>query len=339
MRAIVLQEPHRFERVDVEEPARPRPGEAVVRVHRVGICGTDVSGYLGKMPFFSYPRIPGHELGVEVVEVGPGVTNIKPGDRCSVEPYMNCGDCHACRKGASNCCANLKVLGVMTDGGLRERFTLRADKLHPSTKLSFDQLALVETLAIGCHAVDRSGLTRGENCLVIGAGPIGLSSIVFAKLTGARVIVLDVNPQRLEFCKKTMGVDETLVVSENVIEDLRRMTDGALPDVVIDATGNNVSMSNAFGYVAPTGRLVYVGITTKEVTFTHPTFHKPEGTLLCSRNALPRDFVRIITLIEEGQIDTRPWITHRTGFDEMAGVFDSYTRPETGVIKAVVELG
>lgn len=339
MKAILLQQPRRFEQIDIDEPGRPGAGEAVVRVHRVGICGTDVSGYLGKMPFFSYPRIPGHELGVEVVEVGPGVTNVKPGDRCSVEPYMNCGNCHACRKGASNCCANLKVLGVMTDGGLRERFTLRADKLHPSAKLSFDQLALVETLAIGCHAVDRSALTRGENCLVIGAGPIGLSSIVFAMLTGARVIVLDVNPPRLEFCKKTMGVDETLVVSNAVVEDLRRVTDGALPDVVIDATGNNVSMSNAFGYVAPTGRLVYVGITTKEVTFTHPTFHKPEGTLLCSRNALPRDFTRIIKLIEEGQIDTRPWITHRTGFDEMAGVFESFTKPETGVIKAVVEVG
>src|SRR6478735_1452802 len=207
MKAIFLQQPGRFERVEIEEPADPGPGEALVRVHRVGICGTDVSGFLGKMPFFSYPRIPGHELGVEVVAVGPGVTNVKPGDHCSVEPYMNCGNCHACRKGASNCCANLKVLGVMTDGGLRERFVLRADKLHPSTKLSFDQLALVETLAIGCHAVDRSALAGGENCLIIGAGPIGLSCVVFAKLTGARTIVLDMNRQRLEFCKQTMGVD------------------------------------------------------------------------------------------------------------------------------------
>jgi alcohol dehydrogenase len=305
----------------------------------VGICGTDYSGYLGKMPFFSYPRIPGHELGVEVVEVGPGVTSVKPGDRCSVEPYMNCGDCHACRKGASNCCANLKVLGVMTDGGLRDRFVLRADKLHPSAKLSYDQLALVETLAIGCHAVDRSQLTRGENCLVIGAGPIGLSCIVFAKLAGARVIVVDLNRQRLEFCKRVMGVDDTVVVSDSIEKDLRTLTDGALPDVVFDATGNNVSMSNAFSCVAPTGRLVFVGITTQEVTFTHSAFHKLEGTLLCSRNALPRDFRRIIQLIEDGRIDTRPWITHRTSFDDMPHLFESYTRPETGVIKAIVEVG
>jgi 2-desacetyl-2-hydroxyethyl bacteriochlorophyllide A dehydrogenase len=338
VKAILLRQPGQFDRIEIEEPASPAPGEALVRVHRVGICGTDISGYLGKMPFFSYPRIPGHELGIEVVAVGEGVTNVRPGDRCSVEPYMNCGNCHACRKGASNCCANLKTLGVMTDGGLRDRFVLPARKLHPSTKLTFDQLALVETLAIGCHAVDRPALARGENCLVIGAGPIGLSSIVFAKLTGARVIVLDMNEQRLDFCRR-VGVDETLLLGEQVEQDLRRVTDGNLPDVVIDATGSNVSMSNAFSYVAPTGRLVYVGITTKDVTFKHPVFHRPEGTLLCSRNALPRDFARIIKLIEDGQIDTRPWITHRTGFDELIDVFPSYTRPETGVIKAVVEVG
>ena len=176
MKALLLQQPGEFQRIEIDEPAAPGPGEALVRVHRVGICGTDLSGYLGKMPFFSYPRIPGHELGVEVLAVGPGVTNVKPGDRCAVEPYMNCGDCHACRKGATNCCANLKVLGVMTDGGLRDRFVLPADKLHPSATLTFEQLALVETLAIGCHAVDRSALAAGENCLVIGAGPIGLSA-------------------------------------------------------------------------------------------------------------------------------------------------------------------
>ena len=339
MKAIQLQEPGKFNRIDIAEPNEPSAGEALVRVHRVGICGTDISGFLGKMPFFSYPRIPGHELGVEVVKVGPGVTNVRAGDRCSVEPYMNCGSCHACRKGASNCCANLKVLGVMTDGGMLDRFILPAKKLHPSSKLSFEQLALVETLAIGCHAVNRSALARGENCLIIGAGPIGLSAIVFARLTGARIIALDMNPQRLDFCKQVMGVDETIVLGETVEQDIRKATSGDNPDVVIDATGSNISMSNAFGYVAPTGRLVYVGITTKEVTFKHPVFHRPEGTLLCSRNALPQDFSRIIALIEEGQIDTRPWITHRTSFESLIADFPAFTKPETGVIKAMVEVG
>jgi 2-desacetyl-2-hydroxyethyl bacteriochlorophyllide A dehydrogenase len=338
MNAILLEKPEHFLRTQIAEPPAPGPGEAVVRVHRVGICGSDISGYLGKMPFYSYPRIPGHELGVEVVSFGANVTNIKVGDRCSVEPYMNCGNCHACRKGASNCCANLKVLGVMTDGGLRERFIVPAHKLHPSKTLTFDQLALVETLAIGCHAVNRSELTKGENCLVIGAGSIGLATIIFAKLTGAKIIVLDTNAQRLEFCKSVMGVDETIILSDQIEADLRRVTDGSLPDVVIDATGSNVSMSNAFGYIAPTGRLVYVGITTKEVTFKHPVFHRPEGTLLCSRNALPADFTRIIKLIETNQINTQPWITHRTNFEKLIADFPSFTKPETGVIKAMVEL-
>ncbi len=338
MKAILLEKPGTFAETNLDEPQRPAAGEALVGVHRIGICGTDISGYLGKMPFFIYPRIPGHELGVEVLEVGPGVTNVHAGDRCSVEPYMNCGNCHACRKGASNCCANLKVIGVMIDGGMRERFVLRADKLHPSKSLSMEQLALVETLAIGCHAVNRGAPVKGENCLVIGAGPIGLATIEFVKLSGARTIVLDMNEQRLDFCKRVMRVDETIKLGPDVDAELRRVTDGSLPDVVIDATGSNVSMSAAFSMVAPTGRLVYVGITTGEVTFKHPTFHKPEGTLLCSRNALPPDFTRIIKLIEDGKIDTKPWITHRTSFGSLIQDFPSFTKPETGVIKAVVEL-
>ena len=338
MKAIQLQAPERFAVIDVPEPAAPAAGEALVRVHRVGVCGTDISGYLGKMPFFTYPRVPGHELGVEVLAVGDGVTNVKPGDRCAVEPYLNCGVCYACRKGAGNCCVNLKVLGVMTDGGLRDRFNVPARKLHVSKSLTFDQLALVETLAIGCHAVQRSWLTAGETCLVIGAGPIGLATLEFVKLTGAKTTVLDTNAERLRFCREVMGVQNAVAPGADVAAQLRELHGGDLPDVVIDATGHNGSMSAAFAYVAPTGRLVFVGITTKEVTFTHPVFHRPEGTLLCSRNALPADFTRIVGLIEQGRIQTDPWITHRTSFDGLIAAFPSYTRPETGVIKAIVEV-
>jgi len=109
--------------------------------------------------------------------------------------------------------------------------------------------------------------------------------------------------------------------------------------VVIDATGSNRSMSKAFGYITHGGRLVFVGITTEDVRFNHPVFHKPEGTLLCSRNALSADFARIIQLIEDGKIDTGPWITHRAAFEDIPRVFHSYTHPETGVIKAMVEVG
>ncbi len=339
MKALSLEAPKQWKRLDVPAPGQPGPGEALVRVHRVGICGTDIAGYLGKMPFFSYPRIPGHELGVEVLAVGAGVANVRPGDRCSVEPYMNCQQCPACARGKSNCCEKNQTLGVHCDGGLRPRFLVPARKLHVSRKLSFEQLALVETLAIGCHATHRAAPQADEACLIIGAGPIGLATLEFVKLTGAKVIVLDVHDGRLDFCRRVMGVEHTVKLSENVENDLRGLTDGHGPDVVIDATGSSGSMSNAFGLIAHGGRLVFVGITTDEVRFRHAVFHKPEGTLLCSRNALPADFARIIGLIEEGRLDTGPWVTHRAGFDELIDVFPSYTRPETGVIKAVVDVG
>jgi alcohol dehydrogenase len=308
-------------------------------VHRVGICGTDIGAYLGKMPLFSYPRIPGHELGVEVLEIGPDVTNVRPCDRCSVEPYINDPTSYASRRGHPNCCDRLEVLGVHRDGGLRPQFNVPARKLHVSTKLDFEQLALVETLAIGCHAVNRAAIKADETCLIIGAGPIGLSVLEFVKLSGAKTIVLDLIESRLEFCRRAMGVTDTLRPSEKLEEHLRELTDCHLPDVVIDATGSAKSMSQAFGYVAPGGRLVFVGLTGDEVTFRHPTFHKPEGMMLCSRNALPEDFTRIIGLIEAGRIDTRPWITHRARFEELIDVFPSFASPETGVIKAIVDVG
>ena len=338
MKAIQLVEPRQLREIEIGEPAAPGPGEALVRTHTMGICGTDVSAFLGKMPLYRYPRIPGHELGVEVLAVGADVNHVAVSDRCSVEPYMNCGDCHACRRGAGNCCVNLEVLGVMIDGGLRPRFVLPAAKLHRSQKLSFEQLALVETLAIGCHAVDRCQPGQDDNCLVIGAGPIGLATIEFVKLTGAKTIVLDLNQQRLDFCKNVIGVDETILLSNQLEGDLRSVTEGNLPDIVIDATGNAASMSNAFHLTAPTGELVFVGLTGDEVRFRHADFHKPEGTMKCSRNALPRDFTRIIDLIENGRINTEPWITHHLPFDDVVGEFEKYTRPETGAIKAIIDL-
>jgi 2-desacetyl-2-hydroxyethyl bacteriochlorophyllide A dehydrogenase len=339
MKAISLEEPGRFAVLESSAPATPLEGEARVRVRRVGVCGTDIHAFGGKQPFFSYPRILGHELGVEVQSVGPGVTNVRPGDKCSVEPYMNCGTCIACRRAKPNCCCALRVLGVHTDGGMREEFILPARKLHPSSVLTLDQLALVETLGIGCHAAERAKIERGEFALVVGAGPIGLATMQFAAEAGARVIVLDVNPARIEFCRRQMGIPHSIdASSEDPLEALRKITGGDLPTVVFDATGNPRSMMASFDYAAQGGRIVFVGLFQGEVTFNDPNFHKRELTLLASRNALPGDFSRIISLIEAGRIDTTPWITHRGAFHEVPELFASWTRPETGVIKAMIEL-
>jgi len=342
MKAIQLEAPKSFRRIEIPEPASPGEGEALVRIQRVGICGTDFSIYLGKMPFVTYPRVPGHELGVEVLAVGAGVTAVRPGDRCSVEPYMNCGQCRPCAKGNTNCCEELKVLGVMMDGGMTERLVLPARKLHPANQLSPEQCALVETLAIGCHAVNRGKAVRGETVLIIGTGPIGSSVGEFTRLAGARTIFMDLSEPRLKFVREKMWINDTILSKGDgkELEALQEMTGGELPTLVIDATGSNQSMSSALKYCAFTGRLVFVGLTQAEIAFPHaPIMHRRELTILASRNALPEDFKRIIKLIEEGRIDTRPWISHRAGFEEMIGAFPDWMKPETGVIKAMVEVG
>jgi 2-desacetyl-2-hydroxyethyl bacteriochlorophyllide A dehydrogenase len=229
----------------------------------------------------------------------------------------------------------------MCDGGMTERIVLPARKLHPSAKLNFEQLALVETLAIGCHAVNRDHPHSDEHVLVIGAGPIGLSAIEFAKLAARKTIVMDMNEQRLAFVREKMGVPDTIMAKGDGAESkrLEELTNGQLADVVIDATGSNKSMAQALNYCAFKGRLVYVGITQAEISIPHaPALHRRELDILASRNALPGDFTRIIKLIEDGKIDTRPWITHHASFDGMIEVFESWTRPETGVIKAIVEV-
>lgn len=328
MQALTLTAPREFAFIDQAEPPAPAPHEAVVRVHAVGVCGTDVSGYLGKMPFIQYPRILGHELGVEVMAAGGEVINVKPGDRCSVEPYLNCGTCPSCRRGRTNCCETLQVLGVHCDGGLRAFITVPARKLHPANDLAYEQLALVETLGIGCHAVNRGAPQVGETVLVLGAGPIGLSVIEFARLSGAAIHVIEPNARRREFVRVNYGL-------ETVHESLEP---GALADVVFDATGHAGSMSRAFEFAAFGARVVFVGITPEPVLLDDPLFHRRELTLLASRNAVPADFIRILALIREGVVQTRPWITHRLAFADMPTAFPDLLRPGSGVVKVVVEL-
>ncbi len=326
MTALTLTAPRTFAFIDQEEPAAPLAGEALVRVHAVGICGTDVSGYLGKMPFIQYPRILGHELGVEVLAVGEGVSHLRPGDRCSVEPYLNCGACSTCRAGRTNCCETLQVLGVHCDGGLRPLIKVPAHKLHPANDLKYEQLALVETLAIGCHAVDRGAPRPGETVLVIGAGPIGLSVIEFVRLTGARLRVIEPNPRRREFVRANYALDEV----HNSLEPT------PTADVVFDATGHPGSMARSFEYAAFGGRVVYVGITSEPVSFPDPLFHRRELTLLATRNAVAGDFTRILGLIRDGRIQTQPWISHRIEFSELPTEFPTLLQPGSGMVKAVV---
>jgi 2-desacetyl-2-hydroxyethyl bacteriochlorophyllide A dehydrogenase len=336
MHTIILDQPGQFRLTATAAPGAPGPGEALVRVHCVGICGTDIHAFHGRQPFFSYPRILGHELGVEVVALGHGAVGLGVGDRCAVEPYLNCGTCIACRRGRPNCCVSLQVLGVHIDGGMREYISVPATKLHLSARLSFEQLALVETLGIGAHAVQRAELAAGESVLVIGAGPIGLAVMQFAHLAGARVIALDISERRLAFCRAQGMVDHTVVGGDDALAQVQELTQGDLPTAVFDATGNPQSMLQAFQYVAHTGRLIFVGLVQGDITFNDPTFHRRELTLLATRNAAPDDFRRIIAQIEAGAIDTAPWITHRAVSGSLIESFPGWLRPDSGLIKAML---
>lgn len=338
MKQLVLDRPGVFRLADAPPPPAPGPGEALVRVHTVGICGTDLHAWRGRQPYFSYPRIIGHELGVSVEALGPGVHGPAVGDRCAVEPALNCGRCVACRAGKSNCCAELKVLGVHIDGGMREMLVLPASKLHPSSKLSFDQLALVETLAVGAHAVRRAGVAAGEYALVIGVGPIGLSIAAFAAVAGARVIAMDVRTDRLEFCRRTIPVHQVVRAENGAVADVERITGGDLPTVVFDATGNQRSMNAAFDYVAHGGRLVFAGLFQGEVTFADPHFHRREISLLASRNSTAADFAHVLRTVEGGALDPSIWITHRCALEETPARFPAWAEGAAECVKAVVDV-
>ena len=337
MKTILLDSPGRLLLSDSKPPGKMPPGEALVRVRRVGVCGTDMHAFRGRQPFFTYPRILGHELGVEVLEVGENPHGIRSGDRCAVEPYLNCGRCIACRAGKTNCCESLQVLGVHVDGGMREMITVPVDKLHRSESLSLDQLALVETLGIGAHAVERAALKEGESVLVIGAGPIGLAVTQFALIAGARVTLSDVNEERLRFAENAYGIRTIALRDADTLEEIRGVNGGELPTAVFDATGNAESMQSSFRYAAHGGRIVFVGLVLSDITFYDPDFHRKELTLLATRNSTAETFRQIIALMEAGRIDSAPWITHREPVEAAAERFPTWLEPDSGVIKAMIE--
>lgn len=337
MKTLVCTKPGEFA---YEEQAAPelQQGQAIIKIKRIGICGTDLHAFEGTQPFFEYPRILGHELAGELVEFdsAPG---FKIGEKVSFIPYFNCGTCIACRSGLPNCCASIKVCGVHVNGGFVEYLSVPSSSLLHGDGLNYDELSLVEPLAIGAHGVRRAGVKEGEFVLVVGAGPIGLGIAEFARIAGGNVIVMDINDGRLAFCKEKLQVPHTInPLHSDALQSLKEITNGDMPTVVIDATGNLKAINNAFQYMAHGARYVLVGLQKGELSFSHPEFHKRESTLMSSRNATREDFEHVIASMKKGWVKPTTYITHRVQFDEVKEHFESWLRPETGVIKATVEL-
>ncbi|MBX2820357.1 MAG: zinc-binding alcohol dehydrogenase family protein [Rhodothermaceae bacterium] len=337
MKTVILDKPGSFSLVNRPKPELNRPSDALVRIRRIGVCGTDLHAFKGDQPFFSYPRVLGHELGVEIIELGQPSPGIKVGDFCSVEPYYNCGLCAVCKQGKTNCCERLQVIGVHEDGGMCEWLTVPLNKLHPSKSLPLEHLALVEMLTIGAHAVSRAHVVPRNKVLVIGAGPIGLSVAQFVRLAGADPIVFEMDATRRRFCQNFLKVQRVLDPSGEPIEKLKQAL-GGLPDIVFDATGNPTSMQNAFNFAGSGGTLVLVGLFIGDLSFSDPEFHRKELTLMSSRNATPVDFDYVIRMLEEGRINLNPWITHRTSLDDIADTFPTFLDKNEGVVKAMIDV-
>jgi len=342
MKALVMTKPGEFAIEDRPKPV-PKNDEVLFRILQVGICGTDLHAFEGTQPFFSYPRIVGHELAVQVAEIPAAAksaaASLKEGDIVTLLPYLYCGKCIACRNGKTNCCTGLKVLGVHVDGGMQEYLSVPAVYAVPAGKVKPRDIALVECFSIGFHGVRRGNPRQGEPALVVGAGPIGIGVIHGLKERGAKVIALDINDKRLAYARDIARADYVInsltVDPEKAVADI---TGGELPPLVIDATGNAGQMMKAFNFVAAGGTIVYVSLVRADITFPDPLFHAKEITLMGSRNATKEDFSNVIAGIESGRVNTSGFLTHTAAMEEVPSVFESWLKPETGCIKAVVSI-
>lgn len=335
MRAIVCEKPHKLS-LGTRPAPLPGAGEVLIRIRRVGLCGTDYHIFAGKHPYLEYPRVMGHELA-GVVEEAPSGSILQPGQVVTVNPYLACGGCIACRKGKPNCCTAIKVLGVHIDGGLCELLSVPEAAIVDASGLSLEQAAMVEFLAIGAHAMWRARPSSGARVLVVGAGPIGVAAALFAQLDGAEVTIVDVRRSRLEYARDRLGLDPVIGPAETVRAELAARTHGEMFDCVFDATGNIHAMRGGLDYVAHGGTYVLLSVVKEEIAFSDPEFHKRETTLLASRNALSADFDRVVSTIKAAKIPTDALLTHSFPALEAPRRIPELIAGASGILKAMVE--
>jgi len=334
MKSIVCIEPGSL--ALKERPVPPCDNSLVrVNVKRVGICGTDFHIFKGQHPYLEYPRVIGHELS-GVVANAPKGSEFEPGDEVLINPYLLCGTCSACRKQKPNCCANIQVLGVHTDGGLCETIDLPAAQLYKTQGLSLQQAAMVEFLAIGAHAVRRGEIRAKDRVLVVGAGPIGLGVALFASIVEAEVYILDANKARVSKATELVHGAVGLTLDDHTEARIEELTEGELFDVVLDATGNKSAMEASIRSVGHGGSCVFVSIVKDDITFEDPVFHAREMRLIASRNATREDFEHVMQCMRAGIIPTNALNTHTCAIEEFPEKIEQWLLQPNELIKAVV---
>ncbi|WP_261278223.1 zinc-binding alcohol dehydrogenase family protein [Serratia quinivorans] len=314
----------------------PGTGEVLLKMCALGVCGSDIHAFHGRQPMMQYPAVLGHEISAEVVACGQDAALYQPGQQVVVIPYRHCGQCAACRRGRTTCCTALSVMGIHRTGAMQEYVTVAEDALVAVTGIPHLQAALIEPYAIAAHAVRRSGVTHGVSLLVVGAGAIGLGIADIGRSLGAEVIVAEADPQRQAFAAGQYGFTDVLNPLDTDFEQqLRVLTHGDGPQVIIDATGNPASMNSQVERIAAGGTLVFVGLHTGEVSFNDLAFHKRELELLGSRAADREDFIKVITLLQQGKISPEKLCTREIPFSELDQYqFEQLNQP--GNVKSVI---
>jgi threonine dehydrogenase-like Zn-dependent dehydrogenase len=319
--------------IDTPEP-RKRQGDLVLKVEMVGLCGTDLNSFRGRNPLVTYPRILGHEIAATVLE---GSAAVPVGTRVTVSPYTSCGSCSSCRRSRPNACEHNQTFGVQRDGALTEIITVPEDKVYPSL-LSLKELCIVEPLTVGVHAVARSRVRSRDTVAVFGCGGVGLGAIAGAAFRGARTIAIDLDDAKLETARAAGATDLIHSAREDIRARLRELTEGAGPDVIIEAIGLAETFRAAVEEVAFTGRVVYIGYAKEPVTYETQLFVKKELDIIGSRNALPDDFREVIAMLEAGRFPVDRAVSAIVGMDETPAILQKWSAAPAEFTKIMVQV-
>lgn len=316
MKAVYMEKPWNIEISDVQMP-KPKEGEALLRVKSAGICGSDIGAFRGTNGLVSYPRIIGHEIAGEVISIPENNKNgIKPGDRVIVDPYLYCGHCYPCSIGRTNCCVDLKVLGVHVDGGMAEYFCHPADMLlKVPNDMPWDIIPLAEPLTIALHGIHRLNLKAGEHIAINGAGPIGLLAAMVALHYGAEPIMIDLVKERLDFAK-SLGVRYTINLrEEDLVEKVSEYTNGRMAECVMEASGANSAIRATLDIVSHAGRIALTGWPKQETPIPTDMITRKEVDVRGARTSAG-EFPEAIDLIYHQKVDARRILTKVISIDE-----------------------
>ncbi|MDP1421233.1 zinc-binding alcohol dehydrogenase family protein [Peribacillus simplex] len=336
MKAVQVRKAHELIIQEVEKPLISNSTDVLVKVKRVGICGSDMHIYHGTNPLATLPRVVGHEVTGEVVEIGQGVAGIKVGDHVVVEPISYCGECYACRKGRQNVCEKLSVFGVHEDGGMREWFVLPEKQLHVvDSALAWEEIVLAEPYTIGAQAVWRGEVEEGETVLIQGAGPIGICILKMAKLQGASVMITDLSDERLEFAKES-GADIIVHAGkEDVNKRVEKWTNGEGANVVIDAVCLPMTFELSFDVVSTAGRIVVLGFDERPSAVSQLPITKKEVSVKGSRLQTDQ-FPKVVKLLNEGKLRHEGLVTHTFSLDDIQEAFNFVENHPEQVRKAII---